>query len=417
MTDVWVDPLRGNDGNSGGTRRPVVAEPEGGLGADPIADNVFLNPAGSATLYDTITIANPAYPPPGTNIPSPARADDGLNISGNIFWNRGSRITTWGSMMAGSPRGSYRTTRSVPSNRRFAPAARRRRLTIAPDRHDANADKPNTESAHTYPRAPEEDPHSSACITQGTQAETQAEAQATPTDSSACQTRANPSSPRQGNCRGGATRSCLSSKSSETGRRSGPGSRPMSRVQLRSEQPPRYKSRRLHRPRARCTLLVDTTRGEAMSESGIAKVFKHGRSQAVRYPWPFVCPVTACGCVAWRAASCSSRSSRTSTPGSASWTASPTCRSWKTVGASRRCRRRRIRSIDLSPGQGGVGSDGRGQRDLSSPALTARAGSARVFAPSPRAPPAAAEAAAGGAAAAETRRSTSYSRRHGRCRY
>ena len=54
-----------------------------------ITNNVFLNPAGSATLYDTITIANPAYPPPGTNIPSPARADDGLNISGNNFWNGG----------------------------------------------------------------------------------------------------------------------------------------------------------------------------------------------------------------------------------------------------------------------------------------------------------------------------------------
>ena len=54
-----------------------------------ISGNVFVNPAGSATLYDTITIADPADPPPETNIPSPARADDGLSITGNTFWNGG----------------------------------------------------------------------------------------------------------------------------------------------------------------------------------------------------------------------------------------------------------------------------------------------------------------------------------------
>ena len=54
-----------------------------------ITGNVFLNPAGAATLYDTITIVGPAFPPPGTNIPSPARADSGLTISGNNFWNGG----------------------------------------------------------------------------------------------------------------------------------------------------------------------------------------------------------------------------------------------------------------------------------------------------------------------------------------
>jgi hypothetical protein len=54
-----------------------------------ITNNVFLNPAGAGTLYDTITIADPADPPSNTNIPSPARADDGLNIIGNNFWNGG----------------------------------------------------------------------------------------------------------------------------------------------------------------------------------------------------------------------------------------------------------------------------------------------------------------------------------------
>ena len=54
-----------------------------------VTNNVFLNPAGSATLYDTITIGGPADPPPDSNIPSPALADDGLNISGNVFWNGG----------------------------------------------------------------------------------------------------------------------------------------------------------------------------------------------------------------------------------------------------------------------------------------------------------------------------------------
>jgi hypothetical protein len=43
---------------------------------------------------------------------------------------------------------------------------------------------------------------------------------------------------------------------------------------------------------------------DPMPNTGIAKIFMHGRSQAVRLPWRSVCRAIACACVASKEASC-----------------------------------------------------------------------------------------------------------------
>lgn len=52
-----------------------------------ILNNVFMNPAGVASRWQHMAIAEPRGTSPGSNIPSPARADDGLVIRGNVIWN------------------------------------------------------------------------------------------------------------------------------------------------------------------------------------------------------------------------------------------------------------------------------------------------------------------------------------------
>lgn len=52
-----------------------------------IRDNVVLNPDGSRSQWQQFAVATPRTPSPGSNIPSPARADDGLQIFGNVIWN------------------------------------------------------------------------------------------------------------------------------------------------------------------------------------------------------------------------------------------------------------------------------------------------------------------------------------------
>ena len=52
-----------------------------------IANNVVLNSDGVASQWQQFSIALPRTPSPGSNIPSPARADDGLQIFGNVIWN------------------------------------------------------------------------------------------------------------------------------------------------------------------------------------------------------------------------------------------------------------------------------------------------------------------------------------------
>ena len=52
-----------------------------------IIDNVLLNPDGSASQWQQFFVPLPRTPSPDSNIPSPARADDGLTIARNVIWN------------------------------------------------------------------------------------------------------------------------------------------------------------------------------------------------------------------------------------------------------------------------------------------------------------------------------------------
>lgn len=52
-----------------------------------ILNNVFFNPDGVASRWQHVSVADPRMPAPGSNIPAPARADDGLVIRGNLIWN------------------------------------------------------------------------------------------------------------------------------------------------------------------------------------------------------------------------------------------------------------------------------------------------------------------------------------------
>lgn len=52
-----------------------------------IRDNVVLNPDGFQSQWQHFAVAMPRIPTPGSNIPSPARADDDLQIYGNVIWN------------------------------------------------------------------------------------------------------------------------------------------------------------------------------------------------------------------------------------------------------------------------------------------------------------------------------------------
>ncbi len=52
-----------------------------------IVNNVVYNLDGVSSLWQHFEVAGPRSTPAGSNIPSPARADDGLVIRGNIIWN------------------------------------------------------------------------------------------------------------------------------------------------------------------------------------------------------------------------------------------------------------------------------------------------------------------------------------------
>jgi hypothetical protein len=52
-----------------------------------IVNNVVFNPDGSGSQWQQFAVAAPRTPPAGSNIPSPARSDDGLVIRGNVIWN------------------------------------------------------------------------------------------------------------------------------------------------------------------------------------------------------------------------------------------------------------------------------------------------------------------------------------------
>ncbi|MFP5212745.1 MAG: right-handed parallel beta-helix repeat-containing protein [Acidobacteriota bacterium] len=52
-----------------------------------VYNNIFMNPPKRFTLYEHFEVLAPRSMPADTNIPSPARADQGLRIRGNIIWN------------------------------------------------------------------------------------------------------------------------------------------------------------------------------------------------------------------------------------------------------------------------------------------------------------------------------------------
>jgi hypothetical protein len=52
-----------------------------------IYNNVVFNPDGVVSRWQQFTVAGPRATSPGSNIPSPARTDDNLQIRGNVIWN------------------------------------------------------------------------------------------------------------------------------------------------------------------------------------------------------------------------------------------------------------------------------------------------------------------------------------------
>jgi len=52
-----------------------------------VVGNVVLNPDGHVSRWQHLAVAAPRAPSPGSNIPSPARADVGLVLRGNVIWN------------------------------------------------------------------------------------------------------------------------------------------------------------------------------------------------------------------------------------------------------------------------------------------------------------------------------------------
>lgn len=86
----------------GDRARSAAYQAVGGWGTDivggdePIPDrnvfiynNIVFNPDGYASRWQHFSLAEPRQPAPGSNIPSPARADQNLRIVGNIIWNGG----------------------------------------------------------------------------------------------------------------------------------------------------------------------------------------------------------------------------------------------------------------------------------------------------------------------------------------
>ncbi len=92
-----VHGLRSCDGDAATCRRYLS---QGGWGTavvgieEPIPNrnvfiynNVVFNPDGVVSQWQQFAVAAPRTPSAGSNIPSPARADDNLQIRGNVIWN------------------------------------------------------------------------------------------------------------------------------------------------------------------------------------------------------------------------------------------------------------------------------------------------------------------------------------------
>lgn len=95
-TIEFVHGSRSCDGDIAGCRRNQEAGGWGGPGLDgqwipsrnvAFVNNVVVNPPGLASRWSHLQVAEPQDPPPGSGVPGPSHADDGLVISGNVFSN------------------------------------------------------------------------------------------------------------------------------------------------------------------------------------------------------------------------------------------------------------------------------------------------------------------------------------------
>jgi hypothetical protein len=92
---------RGCDGGDAAHCQPLIDAGGWGLTGDEaqfipnrnvyVYNNIIYNPAGyqSSQQFD---IRGPVTPPPGSNAPNPAYADDGVRIRGNLIWNGPSEL-------------------------------------------------------------------------------------------------------------------------------------------------------------------------------------------------------------------------------------------------------------------------------------------------------------------------------------
>lgn len=96
-TVEFVHGMRSCDGDRDACQARHDAGGWGGVGVDGqyipnrdvwFGNNVIANPPSAPSRWEQVTVAGDVVPPAGSNVPSPARADDGLVITNNIFWNR-----------------------------------------------------------------------------------------------------------------------------------------------------------------------------------------------------------------------------------------------------------------------------------------------------------------------------------------
>lgn len=93
-----------------------------------VYDNIFDNPAGSATMWEDVGVFSPTTAPAGTNIPNPVLSDENLVIRGNIFWNGtadhpvGPIYASWGARIsAANAAGTINPQLVNPADGDFAP--------------------------------------------------------------------------------------------------------------------------------------------------------------------------------------------------------------------------------------------------------------------------------------------------------
>jgi hypothetical protein len=87
---------RGCDGDTPTCRRYLSMGGWGTTGANRqfipnknvfIYNNIIYNPAGSGSRWQHFIVQGPVTPPAGSNVPAPSRADENLQIKGNLIWN------------------------------------------------------------------------------------------------------------------------------------------------------------------------------------------------------------------------------------------------------------------------------------------------------------------------------------------